>query len=49
MGKYLVRGQYTPEGVRSVLQDGGTARVQAVKQLIEGLGGTVEAYYICLW
>lgn len=45
MAKYLIRGSYTAEGVRGVLKDGGTARVQAVKQLIEGLGGTVEAFY----
>lgn len=45
MAKYLIRGSYTAEGVRGVLKDGGTARVQAVKQLIEGLGGMAEAFY----
>ncbi len=45
MGKYLIRGTYTAEGIRGVLKDGGTARVQAVKQLVEGLGGTVEGFY----
>lgn len=45
MGKYLIRGTYTAEGIRGVLKDGGSARVQAVKQLVEGLGGTIEAFY----
>ncbi len=45
MAKYLIRGSYTAEGIRGVLKDGGTARVQAVKQLVESLGGTIEAFY----
>lgn len=45
MAKYLIRGTYTAEGIRGVLKDGGTARVQAVKQVVEGLGGTIDAFY----
>ena len=45
MAKYLIRGTYTAEGICGVLKDGGTARVQAVKQLVEGLGGTIEGFY----
>lgn len=45
MAKYLIRGTYTAEGIRGVLKDGGTARVQAVKQVVEGLGGTIDSFY----
>ena len=45
MAKYLVSASYTADGVRGVLKEGGNARRQAVKSLIEGLGGTLEAFY----
>jgi uncharacterized protein with GYD domain len=45
MAKYLVSASYTADGVRGVLKDGGNGRRQAVQDLIEGLGGTLEAFY----
>jgi uncharacterized protein with GYD domain len=45
MPKYLVRGSYTVEGLKGVLKEGGSKRVEAVKQLVEGLGGKLEAFY----
>ena len=45
MPKYLIRGSYTEDGLKGVLKDGGSKRVEAVKQLIEGLGGKLEAFY----
>jgi uncharacterized protein with GYD domain len=45
MPKYLVRGSYTNEGLKGVLKEGGSKRVEAVKQLVEGLGGKLEAFY----
>ena len=45
MGKYLVAGSYTPDGMPGLVQDGGTGRVAKVTKMIEALGGTVEAFY----
>ena len=45
MNHYLIEGQYTEDGTRGLLQEGGTGRRDAVTQLIEGMGGTVECFY----
>jgi uncharacterized protein with GYD domain len=45
MPKYLVVASYTAEGVRGLKKGGGSARVQAVKAGIEGLGGTLESFH----
>ncbi len=45
MAKYLIRGSYTSEGAKGLLKDGGSARRAAVEELINGLGGRVEAFY----
>ena len=45
MPKYLFHGSYTEEGLKGLLKDGGTKRQEAVKQAIESMGGTLEAYY----
>jgi uncharacterized protein with GYD domain len=45
MPKYLFHGSYTEEGLKGLLKDGGTKRQEAVKQAVESLGGTLEAYY----
>ncbi|MCI2422528.1 GYD domain-containing protein [Saccharopolyspora sp. K220] len=43
--KYLVRATYTAEGVRGLRGEGGTARVTAVRNVVNKLGGEVEAFY----
>ncbi len=45
MAKYLWEATYTSEGIQAVREEGGTSRRRAVEQVIEGLGGTVEAFY----
>ena len=45
MAKYLVRATYTTDGVRAVLKEGGSSRRDAVQGLVEGLGGSLEAFY----
>jgi uncharacterized protein with GYD domain len=45
MPKYLLQGSYSTEGVRGVIRDGGTKRRAAAQQLLQSLGGTLEAYY----
>ena len=45
MPKYLFHGSYTEEGLRGLLKEGGTKRREALKQAVESLGGTLEAFY----
>jgi uncharacterized protein with GYD domain len=45
MAKFLVKGSYTTDGVKGVVKGGGTARRDAVKEMVEGLGGSQEAFY----
>jgi uncharacterized protein with GYD domain len=45
MAKFLVKASYTWEGTRGLMKEGGTGRRAAVQQLIEGIGGRVEAFY----
>ena len=45
MPKYLFHASYTAEGVAGLLKEGGSSRVEAVGNLIEGLGGTLESCY----
>jgi len=45
MPKYLIAVSYTAEGAKGVAKEGGSARVQAARDLLEGLGGTLETMY----
>ena len=45
MANYLVIASYSPDGVKGLLKNGGTARVDAVHKSIEGLGGKVQSFY----
>src|SRR5262245_32067619 len=45
MAKYLLQGSYTVEGLRGVLREGGTKRREAVAQLVQALGGSLETFY----
>lgn len=45
MPKYLFRASLSPEGIAGVLQEGGNARMQVVKDAIQNLGGTLDAFY----
>jgi uncharacterized protein with GYD domain len=45
VAKYLIKASYSSEGIKGVLKAGGSARVAAVKQVIESLGGSVEVFY----
>ena len=48
MPKYLVRGNYTADGVKGLMKDGGTGRKAAVSKAVESLGGKVESLYFAL-
>ncbi len=45
MPQYMFHGSYTVEGLKGVIKDGGTGRKNAVKQLVESVGGKLEAMY----
>jgi uncharacterized protein with GYD domain len=45
MASYLVIASYSPDGVKGVLKSGGTARADAVRNAVEGLGGKMESFY----
>ena len=45
MPKYLVQGSYSDQGLKGLLQEGGSKRREAVEQLTKGIGGRLEAFY----
>ena len=45
MPKYLIKASFTPEGIRGVRKEGGTARRTAVEQSAASIGGKIEAFY----
>lgn len=45
MPKYLAQVSYTQEGLKGLLKEGGSKRRETVEQLIQGMGGTLEAFY----
>ncbi len=45
MPKYLLQASYTAEGLRGLLKEGATKRKAAAEQLIDSLGGKLEAFY----
>lgn len=45
MAKYLFQASYVGDGIKGLLAEGATSRVDHVEKLITGLGGTIEAFY----
>src|SRR4051794_29856680 len=45
MPKFLFHASYTHEGIRGVQNAGGTSRREAIGQLTESVGGTLESFY----
>jgi len=45
MPKYLFKANYTAEGAKGIMKDGGTARRAAVEKAVAGLGGRLESFY----
>lgn len=45
MGKYLFKANYTQEGSGGLVSEGGVRRREALTQTIEGMGGSMEAFY----
>ncbi|MFN2304845.1 MAG: GYD domain-containing protein [Anaerolineales bacterium] len=45
MAKYLFYGSYTHEGLRNVMDEGGSSRIEAINEALASLGGKLEAFY----
>ena len=45
MPKYLIKASYSTEGIKGVMAKGGNARVDAIKKLASGVGGSLESCY----
>ncbi len=45
MAKYLFQVNYTTEGAKGLLKDGGSARRGAAQKAAESLGGRIESMY----
>jgi uncharacterized protein with GYD domain len=45
MTKYMFRTSYTQSGLKGLLAEGGTSREAALRDTIEGTGGTLEGFY----
>lgn len=45
MSKYLIKGNYVGDGVKGLMADGGSKRVEAATAAIASVGGTLECMY----
>ena len=45
MPKFLLQSTYTVEGLKGLMADGGTKRVEVVRKSVEASGGRLESMY----
>jgi uncharacterized protein with GYD domain len=45
MKKYLITASYNSDGVKGLIEDGGSQRKVAVEKMLTGLGGKLESFY----
>lgn len=45
MAKYMLRVNYTAEGAKGLLKDGGSTRRSVAQKAAESVGGRVESFY----
>jgi uncharacterized protein with GYD domain len=45
MPKFLFKATYGPEGTRGVAEKGGSSRREAISELLQANGGSLEAFY----
>ena len=45
MAKFLFEANYTPEGAKGIIKEGGSARRAAIEKAVTGLGGRLESFY----
>ena len=44
MARYLLMASYSPEGIKGLLKDGGSARREVVKKVARSLGGKMVTF-----
>ncbi len=47
MLKYLIKGDYTVEGTKGLIKEGGTSRKEAVSKLAASVDGSLESFHYC--
>ena len=45
MKKYLIRGAYSSDGTKGLMQEGGSGRKKAIEKMLADMGGKVESFY----
>ena len=45
MSKYLFHSNFTSEGLKGLLKEGGSSRRMAIEKTAQSMGGKVEAFY----
>ena len=45
MAKYMLRVNYTADGAKGLMKDGGSARRSAAQRVAESVGGRIESFY----
>lgn len=45
MPKYMIHASYTVAGVKGLQSKGGSSRREAIAEMLEGLGGSLESMY----
>src|SRR3954452_13978063 len=45
MAKYMIKATYSTEGIKGLMKEGGSGRVKAVTELLDGVGGNLVAVY----
>ncbi|WP_268747964.1 GYD domain-containing protein [Pseudarthrobacter chlorophenolicus] len=45
MPKYLFEATYVGQGIKEFMQEGGTARRDALTEALKSMGGTLESFY----
>ena len=45
MAKYFCTAKLTEKGLKGTLEEGGSARSEAVRAAVESLGGTMDCFY----
>ncbi|MFB9182927.1 GYD domain-containing protein [Dactylosporangium sucinum] len=43
----MIQGTFTADGLRGLLKDGGSGRVEAVRRMAESAGGQLESFDFC--
>jgi len=45
MSKFMLKASYNSDGVRGLIKEGGSKRRAVVQNMVEGMGGKLEAFY----